>query len=153
MSKSQGLSQSILNLLFRSAAIADLAENDTTTPATNLYFSLHTSSPGDTGTQTTNEITTGAYGQYARAAVNRTGTGFTAATAAQPSVTSPAANVDFAEATSGTGATITHFGIGTLISGTGFLMYHGTVTPNITIPSGGGNVTPRLTTSTTITET
>jgi hypothetical protein len=61
---------------------------------------------------------------------------------------SPAANVDFPACTGGT-ATITHFGIGTALSGAGVLLYKGTVTPNIAVSSG---VTPRLTTASTITE-
>lgn len=150
MSKTNAFSKSLLDLIFRGTAIADLAENDTTTPATNLHVSLHTASPGETGTQTTNEIATSVYGQYARVAVNRTGTGWAAATTANPAVTNPAANIDFAEMSSGTGGTITHFGIGTAASGAGVLLYHGTVTPNITVANG---VTPRLTTATAITET
>lgn len=150
MSKTNGFSKSLLDLIFRGTAIADLAENDTTTPATVLHVSLHTSSPGETGDQTTNEVALAAYGEYLRVAVDRTGTGWAAATTADPAVTNPAANIDFAEMSTGTGATITHFGIGTAASGVGVLLYHGTVTPNIAVAAG---VTPRLTTATAITET
>lgn len=61
---------------------------------------------------------------------------------------SPAANIDFPACTGGT-ATITHFAVGTASSSTGKLLYSGTVSPNISVSSG---VTPRLTTSTAITE-
>lgn len=141
-------SKSVLDLIFRGTTIANLAENDTTTPATNLVVSLHTSSPGEGGSQNTNEVATAAYGQYARVNVNRTGSGWDAATTADPAVTSPSANIDFAEMTSGTGATITHFGVGTAATGAGSLICYGTVTPNIAVTTG---VTPRLTTATTIT--
>ena len=141
MSKTNGLENSILELLFKATAIADLAENDSSTPATNLYFSLHTSDPGEAGDQTTNETS---YTSYARVAVARSGSGFTVTA----NSVSPAANVDFPACTGGT-ATITHFGVGTASSGAGVLLYKGAVSPTISVSSG---VTPRLTTATAITE-
>lgn len=141
MSKSDALENDILDLLFNGTAIADLAENDTTSPATNLYVSLHTGDPGDTGDQTTSEA---GYTSYARVAVARTSGGWTVT----GNSVSPAANIEFPAATGGS-ETITHFGIGTGISGAGYLMYAGTVTPNLSVSSG---VTPRLTTASTITE-
>lgn len=152
MSKTNAFSKSLLDLIFNATAIADLAENDATSPLTSLFVSLHTASPGETGTQTTNEIATAAYGQYARVGRTRTNAsgGWTAATTADPAVTSPhTTNIDYAEMTTGTGGTITHFGVGTLASGAGVLLYHGTVTPNIVVAVG---VTPRLTTATAIRE-
>ena len=56
MSKSNALENALLELLFKATTFADIAENDTTSPAANLYFSLHTSDPGEAGSQTTNEI-------------------------------------------------------------------------------------------------
>ena len=142
MSKSDAFENDIIDLFFNGTAIADLAENDTTAPATDLYLSLHTTpGPGDTGNQTTNEA---AYTNYARQAVARTSGGFTVS----GSQVTLAANVDFPVSGSGP-ETITHFGIGTAVSGTGYLMYHGTVTPNIVVNNG---VQPRLTTSTSVTE-
>jgi len=61
---------------------------------------------------------------------------------------SPVAAIDFPECTGGT-STITHFAVGTASTGTGKILYSGTVTPNISVAS---NVTPRLTTASTITE-
>lgn len=140
MSASDALENDILELLFNAVAIADLAENDTTSPATNLYLSLHTADPGEAGDQTTNETT---YTSYARVAVARTAGGWTIT----GNSVSPVAIVTFPECTGGT-ATITHVAIGTGSSGAGYLMLKGTVTPNISVSSG---VTPRITTSTTIT--
>lgn len=142
MSKSNALENDILELLFNAVAIADLAENDTTTPATNLYVSLHTADPGEAGSQNTNET---AYTGYARVAVARTSGGWVVT----GSSLSPAANIDFGECTASPGGAITHFGIGTGASGVGYLMYSGTVTPNITMAVG---VIPRLKTTSTITE-
>lgn len=141
MSKSNTLENSILELIFKATTFADIAENDTTSPATNLYFSLHTSDPGEAGTQSTNEC---AYTSYARVAVARSGSGFTVT----GNSVSPVATVSFPACTGGT-ETATHFGVGTTVSGSTVLLYSGTISPNISISSG---VTPQLTTSTTITE-
>lgn len=141
MSKGNSFETDILELMFNATALADLAENDATSPATNLYVSLHTSDPGEAGTQSTNETT---YTSYARVAVARSGAGWTVS----GNSVSPAAEISFPACTGGT-ATITHFGVGTGSSGTGYLMYKGTVTPNIAVSSG---VTPKLTTATAITE-
>lgn len=141
MSKTNAFETDLLELFFNATALADLAENDATSPATNLYLSLHTADPGEAGNQTTNETS---YTSYARVAVARSGAGFTVS----GNSVVLAANADFPACTGST-ATITHFGLGTASSGTGYLMYKGTVTPNISVSTG---VTPRLTTGTTITE-
>lgn len=142
MSKGNTFENDILKLIFNATAIADLAENDATSPLANLYVSLHTADPGEAGTQLTSEAT---YTSYARVAVARSGAGFTVTN----NSVSPAANIDFPAATGGTN-TITYFGIGTVTTGgAGVLLYSGTVTPNISVTSG---VTPRLTTASTVTE-
>lgn len=127
-------------LIFEATAIADYADNDATSPATNLYISLHTASPGVGGSQTTNES---AYTSYVRTAVARTGVGWDTT----GGVVTPAANIDFAAGTGGSG-TVTHMCIGRDSSGAGKLLMFGTVTPNIVT---GNGVTPRLTTATAIT--
>jgi hypothetical protein len=144
MSKSNAWETALLQNLFQNATVA--AVGDATglrgsTTAGSLFVSLHTSSPGEAGTQSTNETS---YTSYARIGVARSGSGWVVT----GNSVSPAAAVTFAECTGGT-ATITHFGIGTLSSGTGTLLYYGTVSPNISVSTG---VTPRLTTSTAITE-
>jgi hypothetical protein len=141
MSKSNAFETALLQLIFNATAIADLAENDATSPATNLHVSLHTADPGEAGTQSTNEI---AYTSYARVAVARTAGGWTVS----GNTVQPAANIDFPAGTGGSG-TATHFGIGVASSGAGVLLYKGAITPNIVC---GDGVTPRLTTATAITE-
>lgn len=141
MSKGNTFESDLVKLIFHGTAIADLAENDSSSPLTDLYLSLHTGDPGEAGSQTTSEC---AYTSYARVAVERSSSGFTVS---NNSVTLAAA-VDFPAATGGT-ETVTHFAVGTASSGAGKILYKGTVTPNISVSSG---VTPRLTTSTTITE-
>lgn len=142
MSKGNTFENDILKLFFNATAIADLAENDASSPAANLYVSLHTADPGEAGSQATNET---AYTGYARVAVARTGGGWTVTN----NSVSPAANIDFAECTASPGAAITHFGIGTGSSGAGYLMYSGAISPNITMAVG---VIPRLKTTSAITE-
>ncbi len=141
MSKGDTFENDWLKLIFQATAIANIADNAATSPLTNLYVSLHTADPADAGNQTTNET---AYTSYARVAVARTSGGWTVT----GNSVSPTANIDFPACTGGT-ATITHFGIGTASSGTGKLLYSGTVSPNISVSSG---VTPRLTTASTVTE-
>lgn len=133
MSKSNAYETAILALIFNATAFADLAENDTTSPATNLYVSLHTADPGEAGTQATNET---AYTNYVRVAVARNSGGWTVASGA---VTNAAA-VLFA--TCGvTGATITHFGIGVSSEGAGVLLYKGALSSSLIVST---NVAPEF---------
>jgi len=142
MSKGNTFENDILKLIFNATAIADIAQDDGSSPLTNLYVSLHTSDPGETGTQSTNEI---AYTNYARVAVARTTGGWTVTN----NSVSPVANIDFPASAGGAGGTVTHFAVGTLSSGAGIILYSGTVDPDIVVATG---VTPRLTTATAITE-
>lgn len=141
MSKANTFENDLAKLIFQATAIANIADNAASSPLTNLYVSLHTADPGETGDQTTSET---AYTSYARVAVARSAGGWTVTN----NSVSPAANIDFPACTGGT-STITHFGVGTASSSTGKLLYKGTVTPNISVSTG---VTPRLTTATAITE-
>lgn len=136
--KSNTTENALLLMIFNSSNIANLCSAN---GRTQLFFSLHTSSPGEAGDQTTNEC---AYTSYARVGVDRSGSGFTVTN----NSVSPAAAVTFPAATGGT-ETATHFGVGTDSAGAGVLLYYGAISPNVSISSG---VTPRLTTSTAITE-
>ena len=143
MSKSDVYESDLLKLIFNATAIANLADNTGTSPATTLTVALHTADPGETGTQLTNET---AYTGYARVTVARTTGGWTVS-GTSPTQVSPAANIDFAECTAAPGAAITHFSVGTGVSNK--MLYSGTVTPNITMAIG---VIPRLKSTSTITE-
>src|SRR5574343_1878390 len=100
-SKGNTFENDFLKLIFQATAIANIADNASASPLTNLYLSLHTSDPGEAGDQTTNETS---YTSYARVAVARSGSGWTVTN----NVVTPAANVDFPAATGGT-ETVTHF--------------------------------------------
>jgi hypothetical protein len=131
----------LLKLIFNAVGIANIADNAGSSPLTNLYVSLHTADPTSSGNQTSSEVS---YTGYARVAVARTSAGWTVT----GNSVSPAATISF-PACSGGSATATNFSAGTASSGTGEILYTGTVTPNISIASG---VTPQLTTASTITE-
>lgn len=145
MSKSNTCENSLLLMIFNNTAFANVGDVTGlrgSTTAGSLYVSLHTSDPGEAGTQSTNET---AYTGYARVGVARSGAGWTVT----GNSVSPAANIDFGECTASPGAAITHFGIGTDSSGAGTLLYSGTLTPNITMAAG---VIPRVKSTSTITE-
>jgi hypothetical protein len=145
MSKGDTFENDLLKLIFNATAIANIADNASASPLTNLYVSLHTADPGENGNQTTNEVSTGNYTNYARVAVARTTGGWTVT----GNSVSPVADIVFAAGTSGNSATLTHFGIGTAASSTGKLLYKGALSPNIALANG---VTPRILTTSTITE-
>lgn len=145
MSKGNTFENDLLKLIFNATAIANMADNASSSPLTNLYVSLHTADPGEAGDQTTNEVSTSVYENYARVAVARTSGGWTVT----GNSVSPAADIEFAAGVDDDSATLTHFGIGTAASSTGKLLYKGTLTPNVSLAAG---VTPKVTTDTTITE-
>ncbi|PTR04945.1 hypothetical protein C8R30_101142 [Nitrosomonas nitrosa] len=140
MSKSSYFESKLLGLVFHGNAIPLIAENHNT-PTGNLYLSLHTASTGEGGNQTANEAT---YTGYARVAVTRDPTGWNIS----GNVASPAVAIEFAECQAG-GDTITHAAIGDLPSGAGNVLFHGALSPNLTITTG---VIPRIKTTSTITE-
>lgn len=141
MSMGNTFENDLLKLIFNATAIANIADNAASSPITAIYVSLHTADPGEAGNQTTSEIS---YTGYARIGVNRNGGGWTVTN----NSVSPVANIEFGEMTAGAGGTVTYVGFGTASSGTGKLLFSGTVSPNISVVNG---VIPRLTTASTIT--
>ena len=129
MPKSTATCNSLFALLFNATAWADLAENDTSAPATNLYLSLHTASPGVGNSQLTNET---AYTNYARIAVIRTTSGWSVPASG---ATANAALAQFAQC-GVTGATITHVAIGTASSGAGTVLYQGALSSSLAVAAG-----------------
>jgi len=129
MPKSTSASNSILALIFNATTWADIAENDTTSPATNLYLSLHTADPGVGGAQTTNETS---YSTYARIAIARTTGGWDVPSGG---ATANAALAQFAQC-GATGATLTHVAIGTAAGGAGLVLYAGALTSSLAVANG-----------------
>jgi len=128
MSASNAFETSLLTLIYNNTNIAnigDAAGLRGSVAAGSLYVSLHTADPGEAGTQATSET---AYTNYARVAVARTAAGWTIA----GNTVSNAAVVSF-PAGGATGSTVTHFGVGTALTGVGDLLFKGTITV-----TGGG---------------
>lgn len=144
MSKTNSWETGLLQLLFENSNFANVGDATGlrgSSTAGSLYFSLHTSDPGEAGSQTTNEI---AYTSYARVAVARSAAGWTVT----GNAVAVDANVSFPTGTGGSG-TATHWGLGTDASGAGTLLYKGAISPNIVC---GNGVTPQLTAGTVVTE-
>ncbi len=141
MSLTDTAENSLIDLIFNAVTWANMAVNATSGPLTVLELGAHTSDPGETGNQTTNETS---YTSYARVAVNRTSGagGFTVS----GSAATLASLTSFPQCTGST-ATLTHFAIGSAHTSTGVRYMNGTVTPNISVASG---VTPQLTTASSV---
>lgn len=125
MAKSNQFETDILELIFNGTTIANIADNASASPVTDLYVSLHTADPGEAGDQATNEAT---YTGYARVAVARTGGGWSVSGDTVTNV----ADITFPKATGGSD-TITHVGIGTSATLGGYLMFKGALTSSKSI--------------------
>lgn len=133
MPKSTATCNSIINLMYRATAWANVADNAAASPFTNTYVGLHTASPGTGNDQTTNET---AYTNYARVAVVRS-TGWDAASGG---ATANAATISFAQC-GVTGATLTHVAVGTASSGAGNVWHQGALNASLAVSSG---ITPQF---------
>jgi hypothetical protein len=129
MPKSTLTCNKVLALIFNATAWADIAENDSSAPLTNLYVSLHTADPGVGNSQTTNEV---AYTNYVRIAIARTTGGWDVPASG---LTQNAALAQFAQC-GVTGATITHVAIGTASSGAGNVLYAGALDASLAVANG-----------------
>ena len=112
-------------MIFNGTAISNIADNASSAPLSNLYLSLHTSTPGIGGSQTTNETS---YTNYTRVAVARTSGGWTVSSGAATN----AALIQFPQC-GASGATITHVAIGTASSGTGKVLYAGALSSSLAV--------------------
>lgn len=117
-----GTQTNLLKLLFQAVNWTSVADNTASSPATNLYVSLHNADPGEAGSQTTNET---AYSSYLRVAVARTAGGWTVSGTAPAQVTNISA-ITFPQC-GASGDTLTHFGIGLASSGAGTLLASGPI--------------------------
>lgn len=141
MAKSSTFANQLLTLVFNGTAITGLAQNNAS-PITNLFIGLHTTDPV-AGNQSTAETL---YTSYARATVARTSGAWTVSN----NTVVPVANIQFALGGAGTSPVANFWSIGTAATGTGEVLWSGTVTPSITTGSG---ITPILTTASSVVET
>jgi hypothetical protein len=129
MSATNATETAILSLIFTATAWADMAENDSSSPQTAFYISLHTASPGDGGDQSTNEA---AYTGYARVSVNRD----TGAWTVTGNAVTNDAELAFGQCTASPGSAITHVGLGKSSSGAGTLLLYAALDSSITMQVG-----------------
>lgn len=131
MSASNAFETSLLNLIFKNVTIAnygDVIGLLGSATAGSLYIGLHTADPGEPGTQATSEAT---YTGYARVAVVRTAGGWTVS----GNTVSNAAAVLFGTCTAGSN-TITHFSVGSSLTGAGDLALSGALTASLAVSAG-----------------
>lgn len=133
MSATNAFETDLLELIFNGTTITNIADNAASSPATNLYVSLHTSDPGEGGSQDTNETT---YTSYARVAVARTSGGWTVS----GNNASNTSTITFPTCTGGS-ATLTHFGIGLASSSAGTLLFKGPLSSSLAVSN---NITPAI---------
>ena len=146
--KSDTLEYDILRLIFNGVAITSMAA---TAGTTSLWMGLHTADPTD-ACSTANE---GGYTQYTRVKTDRssassTGWGVSSGTGSADASAAPVTNIDFPQNTSTSTGTFTHASVWmSSDTGSSGCLYFGTVSPNINFSQ---NVTPRLTTASSVTE-
>lgn len=117
MSKGNTTENDIVKFIFQNVAMPSYGSN--------LYLSLHTADPGETGDQTTNEAS---YTSYARIAVARDATGWVVS----GNQSSNDDLLQFPQCTGGSN-TITHVAIGTASSGAGQILYSGALNASISV--------------------
>lgn len=125
MPKSTSFANSFLLLMLNATTFNFFAENDSTSPNTDLYLSLHTADPGIGGSQLTNET---AYTNYTRIAVARTAGGWTVTGAAAENT----ALAQFPQC-GVTGSTITHVAIGRDSTGAGLVLWAGALNSSLAV--------------------
>lgn len=134
MPKSTTTCNSIINLMYRATAWANVADNAGTSPLTNTYVGLHTADlTAATNSQAEDETV---YTNYARQAVARS-TGWTAASGG---ATENAATVSFPQC-GATGATLTHVSVGVASSGATAVWHYGALNSALAVSSG---ITPQF---------
>lgn len=133
MSKGDTFENDFLKLVFLGTAIANIADNAASGPLTSLWLSLHTAAVGETGNQATNEI---AYGGYVRTSACRAAAGWEISA----STVVNSASIGFPACSGASGAAV-HFAVGSASSGTGKVLYSGSLTASLAVTNG---VTPRF---------
>ena len=124
----------ILKLIIENTNLANWGDSTGlrgSSTAGSVYIALHTSSPGASGGQNTNEA---AYTSYARVAVSRASGSWTIS-GSSPTSISNAAAVNFPACTGGS-ETETYFSIGAASSGAGEIFVFGALTSSLAVSNG-----------------
>ena len=146
MGKTDKFEYDFLRSIFNGTAITNWSA---TAGTTKVWVGLHTADPGDSGTTAAE----GGYTAYTRVAVERSTTGWVVSSGSSAAVAtaSPVAAVTFPQVATTSTGTFTHASIYPASDTTGpEAVYNGTITPNINFSQ---NVTPSITTGSSITET
>jgi hypothetical protein len=136
MSMTNAAETDFLELLFQNLDwpnVGDAAGLQNSATAGDIFVSLHTGDPGETGTQTTSEAT---YTGYARVAVVRSSAGWTIS----GNTADNTAAITFGACTAGS-STVTYFGLGSALSGAGNLYMSGALTASLAVTAG---ITPQF---------
>lgn len=134
MPKSTSTCNSIVNLMYRATAWANVADNAASSPLTNTYVALHTADlTAGTNSQAEDET---AYTNYARQAVARS-TGWSAASGG---ATQNAGTISFPQC-GASGATLTHVSTGVGASGATAVWHYGALNASLAVSSG---ITPQF---------
>lgn len=136
MPKSTDACNKFVNLLYRAAAWANVADNAASSPLTQVYVALHTALlTAATNSQAESEV---AYTNYARQAVARS-TGWTSASGGS---TENAALLQFPQS-GATGATLHTVSTGVASSGATAVWHYGALNSPITI-GASASITPQF---------
>lgn len=140
MSFSDTIEAALLALLYENANVANVGDATGlrgSSTAGSLYVTLHTADPGETGTQSTNEVSY--TGMGGRVAVTRTA-GAWDITGTSPTQVANAATITFGQRSdSGAAVVATHFSVGLLSSGAGAILHKGALNSPLSITQ---NITP-----------
>lgn len=129
MPKSTTTCNSIVNLMYRATAWANVADNAAAAPLANTYVALHTATlTAATNSQAEAETV---YTDYARQPVLRS-TGWDAASGG---ATANAATISFPQC-GVTGATLTYVSTGTTVSGATPVWHYGSLNSPLAVSSG-----------------
>lgn len=142
MPKGADFAHDLIRMIFWGDSITGICDS-AATPYTELYISLHTANPTSLGNQGTDEIS---YTGYARVLMARG----SSAWGINGNTASPKNPIDFPQMTGGSGGMATNWSIGTSLSGSGKILYTGSITPAFLVENG---VIPQIDTTTVITET
>lgn len=143
--KSDAFEYNFLRQVFNGTAITNISATGGTTL---IWAALLTADPGDAGSTAAEGI--GA--QYARTSVQRSTSGWsvTSGTSNTDASVSPVASITFPQNTSTSTGTYTYFSVYPSSNSTAAdMLYGGTISPSINVSQ---NVTPSLTTASSITE-
>lgn len=129
MTLSDAAETAILELIFQAITYTSYAEDKVSAPFADIFVSLHTADPTDSGDQSTSEAS---YTGYSRIAVARTTGGW----AISGDTIDNVAAITFGEKTAGGDETMTFFGLGGVASGATELLGAGALTGSLLVSNG-----------------